>query len=57
VLIDATRAGRQCFDRDPAAEDGVLSLIDHTHPAFANLSDDPVMRNSLAQHIEVWYFL
>jgi len=31
----------------------VLGLVDHTHPAAAELLDDPVVRNGLADHAAV----
>ena len=33
-----------------AAKVGVLGLVDHTHPAAAELLDDAVMRDGLADH-------
>ena len=35
---------------DEAAELSVLGLVDHTHPAAAELLDDAVVRNGLADH-------
>ena len=41
---------RQKLQCDGALEFGVLGLVDHTHPSFANLLGDAVMRNGLADH-------
>ncbi len=38
------------FQRDEAAELGVLSLIDNTHAAATELLDDAVVRDGLAEH-------
>ncbi len=40
----------QEFQGDEAAELGVLSLIDDTHTATAELLDDAVVRDGLADH-------
>ena len=42
--------GRQELDRNLAAEPLVFGAIDHSHPAAAELLNDPVMRNSFARH-------
>ena len=34
---------RQEFERDKAMELGVFGLIDHTHPAAAQLFENPIM--------------
>ena len=41
---------RQEFQRHSAAEFRVLSLVDHTHPAAAQLAEDSVMRNCFTGH-------
>ena len=41
---------RQEFQGDEAPKLGVLSLVDHTHPAAAQLLDDAVVRDGLADH-------
>ena len=41
---------RQELQSDEAAEFGVLGLVDHTHAAPAELLDDAVMRDGLADH-------
>src|ERR1700736_5282552 len=41
---------RQEFKRNEAIQLNVLRLIDHPHPAAAQLLDDAVMRNGLADH-------
>src|ERR1700722_1354977 len=38
------------FEGDKAAKLGVLSFIDHTHAATAELLDDAVVRNCLVDH-------
>src|SRR5690348_9123460 len=40
----------QKLQRDEAAKLGVLSLIDHTHPAAAELFEDVVVGDCLADH-------
>ena len=40
----------QEFQGDEAAKLGVLGLVDHTHPAAAELLDDAVVRDGLADH-------
>ena len=40
----------QKLESDEAAEFGVLGLVDHTHPAAAELLDDAVVRDGLADH-------
>ncbi len=42
---------REKFDGNLAAETRVLRAIDDTHAAFANLVEDPVMGNGLANHL------
>jgi hypothetical protein len=41
---------RQKFQRHKAAERGVLGLVDHAHPAPAQLLDNAVMRDGLPNH-------
>ena len=43
---------RQEFQGDKAAKLGVLSLVNHTHPAAAELLDDPVVRDGLADQFD-----
>src|SRR5215469_16198495 len=40
----------QELERYKTAELGVLGLVDHTHPAAAELFQDAVVRNGSAQH-------
>jgi len=40
----------QKFEGDEAAEFGVFRLVDDAHTAAAELLDDAVMRDSLADH-------
>ena len=49
VLV-AGEIGRQEFQGHVALERGVVSLVDHTHPAFAEFFDDFVMGYGLADH-------
>ena len=39
------------FQRDKAAQLGVFSLVDHTHSTTAELLNDAVMRDGLADHV------
>jgi hypothetical protein len=41
---------REEFERYESIETGVLGLVDHAHPATAELFDDAVMRNGLPDH-------
>ena len=41
---------RQELQGDEPAELDVLGLVHHTHPAATKLLENPVVRNSLAQH-------
>ena len=41
---------RQELQSDKATEFDVLGLVDHTHPATAQLLDDAVVRDGLADH-------
>ena len=41
---------REEFEGDETAKLGVLSFIDHTHPATTELLDDVVVRDGLADH-------
>ena len=43
----------QEFERYSAAKSEVLRLIDHAHPAAAELAGDAVVRDGLIQHQEV----
>ena len=38
------------LQRDKAAQNGVLGLVDYTHPAATQLLDDAIVRDSLADH-------
>jgi hypothetical protein len=41
---------RQEFEGDKPAQLHILSFVDHSHPATAELLDDAVMRDGLADH-------
>jgi hypothetical protein len=41
---------RQEFQGDETTQLGVLGLVDHAHPATAELLDDAVVRDGLADH-------
>ena len=41
---------RQEFQPNKTVQPGVLSLIDHTHPAATEFFDNAVMRNCLFDH-------
>ena len=41
---------RQEFEGNKTMESGVLSLVDHSHPTTAELLDNAVVRNGLADH-------
>ncbi len=41
---------RQELQSDKATEFDVLGLVDHTHPATAQLLDDAVVRDGLTDH-------
>jgi len=48
---DAARASRgQELESDEATKLGVLSPVDHTHPAATELLDDAVVRDGLVNH-------
>ena len=47
-LLLAEQMRRQKLQRDAAAELRVLGLVDNAHAAFADLLDDPVMRDPTA---------
>ena len=60
----ALKAGRACasraiigekFEGDETMEAGVLGLVDDAHAAAAELLDDAVVRDGLADHAEVSY--
>ena len=42
---------RQKLQRDEAVQAGILSLVHHTHTAAAQLLDDAVVRNGLADEL------
>src|SRR5713101_2303494 len=45
----------QEFEGDEAAKLGILSLVDHTHPAATGLLIDAVVRDGLADHAaSIW---
>jgi hypothetical protein len=41
------------FQRDESTKSGILRLVDNTHTPDANSSENPIMRNCLADHTEV----
>jgi hypothetical protein len=41
---------RQKFQSDKPMQGYILSLVNHTHPAAAELLDNPVVRNGLPNH-------
>src|SRR6266566_3718519 len=43
---------RQKLERDETVETSVLRFVNHSHPAAAELLDDAVMRDGLADHAE-----
>ena len=47
LALLAEEIDRQDFDGNGAAEDGVLRLPHHAHPALADLLDEPVVRQHL----------
>ena len=50
VLADPRQFIGEELERDKAAKLGVLSFIDHTHSAAAELFDDAVVRDDLVDH-------
>ena len=44
---------RKKFQGNEAPELGVFGLIDHTHAAAAELFDDAVVRDGLADHVQI----
>src|SRR5262249_8443188 len=40
------------FHRDESAKSDILRLVDNTHTPDANSSENPIMRNCLADHTE-----
>src|ERR1700686_4448509 len=42
---------RQEFQRDMAVQIEVFGFVDHTHPAAAQLLDDAIVRDGLADHL------
>ena len=49
-LMVLGKAFGQEFQGDKSVESRVLGLVDHTHPTAAQLRDDAVMRDGLADH-------
>ena len=49
-VVVAQKMRRQEFQRHGAVESGVDSFIDDTHPAFAELLVNGVVRNGFARH-------
>jgi hypothetical protein len=45
---------RQELQGNKTMESSVLGLVDHTHPATAQLLNDAVVRDGLADHGEAW---
>ncbi len=45
--------GREELDGDLAAETRVLGAVDDTHPAFADLVEDAVVGDGLADHFQI----
>ena len=45
------RVGRQELERNSALEDRILGQIDRSHPAGADIAQDPVMRDGRADHV------
>jgi hypothetical protein len=45
----------QEFEGDEAAKLGIVSLVDHTHPAATGLLIDAVVRDGLADHEQASY--
>jgi len=43
---------REKLQRDGSVQPGVLGLVDHTHPPAAELLDDPVVGDGLADHVQ-----
>ena len=43
------------LEGDKATERGVLGLVNHAHPAAAELLDDAVVRDGLADHAQACY--
>ena len=41
----------QKFERDKTVQPGVLGLVNHTHPAAAQLLNDAVVRDGLADEL------
>jgi hypothetical protein len=42
----------QEFQGDETMQSSILGLVHHTHPPTAQLLDDAVVRNGLADHLE-----
>ena len=49
LRVSATSSGRN-FSATKRCKPRVFSLVDHTHPAAAQLLDDAVMRDGLSDH-------
>jgi hypothetical protein len=49
-LVAREQPLRQKLERHPTAETGVLGLVDDAHPAAAQLLEDAVVRDRLADH-------
>src|SRR5262245_20970910 len=41
------------FQRDESTQSGILRFVDNTHTPDANSSENPIMRNCLADHTEM----
>ena len=52
ALAGLVRHPRAGTSKRQSGEFGVLSLVDHTHPATAEFLDDAVVRDGLANHFE-----
>ena len=50
ALLIGEQVRRQKLQRHGSPELGVLSLVNNSHPPFAELADDPVMRDGLSDH-------
>lgn len=49
-LVDSGQRQQEGTSVRRTAEFGVLRFVDHTHPATAELLDDAIVRNGLANH-------
>jgi len=50
-LVISGNLFRQEFEGNKTMEPGVFRLVDHTHPAAAQLLNDAVVRNGLADEL------